>query len=120
MFRRLGVFVGGCAPEAIETVCNVESVSHVLDTAESLVGKSLLKETEADGEPRFAMLETIREYAGEKLVAAGEEQRVRTTRLKFQFQLHALILAEGAKCCSRDDAAPLRIRAPGVTLAAPA
>jgi predicted ATPase/class 3 adenylate cyclase len=77
LFRRLGVFVGGCAPEAIETVCNVESVSHVLDTAESLVGKSLLKETEADGEPRFAMLETIREYAGEKLVAAGEEQRVR-------------------------------------------
>ena len=44
---------------------------------ESLVGKSLVKQTEAHGEPRFAMLETIREYAGERLIAAGEKERLR-------------------------------------------
>ena len=77
LFRRLAVFVGGCALEAIEAVCNIENDLTVLETLESLVGKSLVKQTEAHGEPRFAMLETIREYAGDKLIAAGDEERVR-------------------------------------------
>ena len=77
LFRRLAVFVGGCALEAIETVCNIENDLIVLETVESLVGKSLVQQTEAHGEPRFAMLETIREYAGERLLAAGESGRVR-------------------------------------------
>ena len=65
LFRRLGVFVGGCALEAIEAVCNIENNLRVLETLESLVDKSLVKQSEAHGEPRFAMLETIREYAEE-------------------------------------------------------
>ena len=77
LFRRLGVFVGGCALEAIEAVCNIENDLSVLEALESLVGKSLLKQTEAQGEPRFAMLETIREYARDRLIAAGEDERVR-------------------------------------------
>jgi predicted ATPase/class 3 adenylate cyclase len=77
LFRRLAVFVGGCALEAIEAVCNIEPDLHVLETLESLVGKSLVNETEAHGEARFAMLETIREYSGERLIAAGEAERVR-------------------------------------------
>ena len=77
LFRRLAVFVGGSTLEAIEAVCNSESGLNVLETIESLVGKSLVKQTEATGEPRFAMLETIREYAAERLVAAGEEERVK-------------------------------------------
>ena len=77
LFRRLAVFVGGCALEAIEAVCNIENNLSVLETLESLVGKSLVKQTEAHGDPRFAMLETIREYARERLIAAGDEERVR-------------------------------------------
>jgi predicted ATPase/class 3 adenylate cyclase len=77
LFRRLAVFVGGCALEAIEAVCNIENNLSVLETVESLVGKSLVKQTEAHGEPRFAMLETIREYAMDRLIAAGDEERVR-------------------------------------------
>ena len=77
LFRRLAVFVGGCSLEAIEAVCNVENDVHILETVESLVGKSLVKQTEVRGEPRFAMLETIREYAGERLIAADDEKRVR-------------------------------------------
>jgi predicted ATPase/class 3 adenylate cyclase len=77
LFRRLAVFVGGCTLEAIESACNLENDLNVLELVESLVGKSLMKQTEVRGEPRFAMLETIREYAGERLIAAGDEQRVR-------------------------------------------
>jgi len=77
LFRRLAVFAGGSTLDAIEAVSNSEVDLDVLGTIESLVGKSLLKQTDAHGEPRFAMLETIREYAGEKLLAAGEEERER-------------------------------------------
>ena len=77
LFRRLAVFVGGSTLEAIEAVGNIENELPVLDTLESLVGKSLVKQTEAHGEPRFSMLETIREYAGDRLLAAGEAERVR-------------------------------------------
>jgi predicted ATPase len=52
LFRRLAVFVGRCALEAIEAVCNIETNLSVLETVESLVGKSLVKQTEAHGEPR--------------------------------------------------------------------
>ena len=77
LFRRLAVFVGGCTLEAIDRVCNAEHDSNVLDKTESLVAKNLLKQTEALGELRVAMLETIREYAVERLHSAGDEQQVR-------------------------------------------
>jgi predicted ATPase/class 3 adenylate cyclase/Tfp pilus assembly protein PilF len=77
LFRRLAVFGGGCALEAIEAVCNSEPDLPVLVTLESLIGKSLVNEAEAYGEPRFAMLETIREYARERLLAAGEVEVMR-------------------------------------------
>ena len=76
LFRRLAVFVGGSTLDAIEAVGNSEIDLSVLGTVESLVSKSLLKQTDAHGEPRFAMLETLREYAGERLRAAGEEERL--------------------------------------------
>ena len=92
LFRRLSVFVGGCALEAIDAVCNIEPALSVLETMESLVGKSLVKQTEAHGEARFVMLETIREYARDRLIAAGEAKRVRE-RHRACF----LALAEEAK-----------------------
>src|SRR5262249_50074120 len=67
LFCRLAVFVGGCTLEAAEAVCNPsgELGIDLLDGVDSLVAKSLLRqEAETDGaEPRFKMLETIREYA---------------------------------------------------------
>ena len=76
LFRRMAVFIGGCTLQAIEGVCNASADLPVLATVESLVGKSLLKQTDANGEPRFAMLETIREYAGNRLHAADEAERL--------------------------------------------
>ena len=79
LFRRLSVFVGGCTLEAAETVCNARGETSasigdsVLDGVASLIDKSLLYQTEQEGEePRLTMLETIREYGLEALSASGE------------------------------------------------
>jgi len=68
LFARLGVFAGGSTLAAAESVCEAE-----LDTIGSLIDKSLIRR---DGE-RLAMLETIREYAVEKLAASSEEADIR-------------------------------------------
>jgi tetratricopeptide (TPR) repeat protein len=65
LFARLAVFAGGCALESAEQVAEAD-----LDTLQSLVDKSLLRHTDE----RFWMLETIREYAGERLAESSEAQ----------------------------------------------
>jgi predicted ATPase/class 3 adenylate cyclase len=75
LFRRLAVFVGGRTLEAIEAVCNAEDDLGIdlLDGVQSLIDKSLLRQEEGvGGEPRFVMLETIHEYARDKLEESGE------------------------------------------------
>jgi predicted ATPase len=75
LFRRLSVFVGGCTLEGVEAVCDTKGDLDVdlLDGMASMVDKSLLQQVEqANGESRFVMLETIREYAREKLEASSE------------------------------------------------
>lgn len=68
LFRHLAVFAGGCTPWAAEAVSGPTDGSNVLDTIGSLVDKSLLRMHEtADGEVRFVMLETLREFAAEQL-----------------------------------------------------
>ena len=72
LFACLSVFVGGAGLDAIEQVCANDAVVAPLDALDSLVEKSLVRQAEGvDGEPRFAMLETIREFAIEQAVAAG-------------------------------------------------
>jgi predicted ATPase/class 3 adenylate cyclase len=87
LFARLAVFQGGCSLAAAEAICNPEGDFPLLDGLLSLVDKSLLRQatppTDADAEPRFLMLETIREYATEKLLAAGEAPTLRTRHLNF-------------------------------------
>ncbi len=102
LFRRLGVFVGGCTLEAAEAVCSelrieneelriisadqalLNSQFSILNLVEALVDKSLLRQIDgADGVPRFLMLETIREYALEQLEASGEAETLRQQHARY-------------------------------------
>ena len=72
--RRLAVFIGGFTLEAAEEVCGTDA----LDLIASLVAKSLLRLGDETGdEPRYAMLETLREFALEHLEASGEAEEIR-------------------------------------------
>src|SRR5580693_37684 len=92
LFRRLSVFVGGCTLEAAEAVCNAQEDLgiDVLDGVTSLVDKSLLSQMgPGDAEPRFIMLETIREYGRERLQQSGELESTRRAHAAY-----CLVLAE--------------------------
>src|SRR5215207_1068604 len=67
LFRCLAVFVGGCTLDAVETVASVDGDLAVLEGLASLTEKNLLVLDERAPEPRYRMLETIREYASERL-----------------------------------------------------
>ena len=121
LFRSLGVFVGGCSIEATQVACDsgasgqgsvisshASRVAHdaapdaeslaaldtdVLDVVQSLIDKSLVRQRAgAGGEPRFVMLETISEYAREKLQMSGEAEMLRGRHAEY-----FLHLAEGAE-----------------------
>ncbi len=95
LFRRLGVFVGGWTLEAAEAVCPVDGdlSADVLDELGALVDNSLLAQVESiDGETRFSMLETIREYALERL----SENPIEAKRIERQHADFFRQLAEAA------------------------
>ncbi|TAM65336.1 MAG: adenylate/guanylate cyclase domain-containing protein [Chloroflexota bacterium] len=73
LLARLSVFVGGAPLDAIGPVCDPEGELgvDVLDGLEALVDQSLVQRQERAGEPRFGLLETIREFAAERLVSRG-------------------------------------------------
>src|SRR5581483_7127721 len=86
LFRRLSVFVGGCTLEAAEAVCNTRRDLGIdlFEGLSSLVNKNLVQRMDrAQAEPRFAMLETIREYAFECLSDSGEEPAARRAHTAY-------------------------------------
>jgi predicted ATPase/DNA-binding winged helix-turn-helix (wHTH) protein len=92
LLRRLGAFLGGCTLEAAEAVCNTrhDLGAEIFNVMSSLVDKSLVQQSDqGDGEPRFGMLETIREYCLERLGDSGEEQATRRAHAAY-----CLVLAE--------------------------
>ena len=98
LFARLAVFAGGCTLDAVEVVGTLATdaqggAASVLDCAASLIDKSLLRRSypAASPEPHLRMLETIREYALERLEDSGEEAIIRR-----QHAIYFLSLAEQA------------------------
>lgn len=81
LFRRLSVFVGGFtleAAEAMQANLPISSSADMFECVTTLVEHSLLyQRLDADGEPRFRMLETVREYAGGLLESSGEAPAAR-------------------------------------------
>ena len=77
MFRRLSVFPSGCTTDAAEAVCPMAGEElNIPQGLSSLAEKNLVKLTDLNGEPRFRMLETIREYARERLAESGEADNI--------------------------------------------
>jgi predicted ATPase len=102
LFGRLSVFVGGCTLEGVEAVCNTKQDLQidVLDGMGSLVNNSLVRQVEQSaGEPRFALLDTVREYGLERLAASGEESGIRKAHAAY-----CLVLAEECAAQAADPA----------------
>jgi predicted ATPase/class 3 adenylate cyclase len=89
LFERLSVFRGGCTLDAAEEICEAD-----VDTLQSLIEKSLVRR----GGERFWMLETIREYAAERLERHGEG-----VALADRHADHFIALAEAAARRAPDD-----------------
>ena len=92
LFRRFSAFAGGSTLEAAEAVCNTNRDLGIdlFEGLSSLVDQNLVQRVDSAGtEPRFAMLETIREYAIERLVESGEQSATRRAHAAY-----CLVLAE--------------------------
>jgi predicted ATPase/DNA-binding CsgD family transcriptional regulator len=94
LFRRFAVFVGGCTLEAAQEVCDLDDVGRpeIEKSTLSLVDKSLLRRQEHPWGSRLTMLETIREFAAERLDEAGEGEAL--ARRHAQYYLAFTELAE--------------------------
>jgi predicted ATPase/DNA-binding SARP family transcriptional activator len=101
LFARLAVFAGGCTLSSAEAVCGGDG--SVLEGLSTLVDESLVRQRETDAdEPRFSMLEIVREYALERLSGSGDGDATRRRHLE-----HFVSLAEEAepKLADRDQIA---------------
>jgi predicted ATPase/class 3 adenylate cyclase len=86
LFGRLAVFSGGRTLEAIEAICDAEGdlPMEVFDGVSSLLDKSLLRQEEGpNGEPRFVMLETVHEFAREKLKESAEAEEINRAHAQY-------------------------------------
>jgi len=109
LFRRLSVFVGGCTLQAATAVAQADDYAgnkdgqlslQVVAGLTSLIDKSLLQQTELDGEePRLVMLEMLREYGLERLCEQGE---LETARLAYTAYYLALVEKSKEYLFSRD------------------
>lgn len=92
LFWRFSAFVGGATLEAAEAVCNTaeDLEIEVFEGLASLLDKNLVQRVDSpDAETRFTMLETIREYALERLASSGEEPQTRRSHAAY-----CLVIAE--------------------------
>jgi len=88
LFDRLGVFAGGFSLDAAETVCDDDEVPDVFDGLASLVDKSLVRtDGVVGGVARFAMLQTLRDFALERLDAGAAADRTRRAHAEFFYRL---------------------------------
>jgi predicted ATPase/class 3 adenylate cyclase len=91
LFARFSLFVGGASLEAAEAVCGPagELGLDVFEGIGDLVDHSLIRQVGEGDEIRFGMLETIRDYAVESLVASGESSEIRQRHARFYGELVA-------------------------------
>jgi predicted ATPase len=90
LFQRLSIFANGSELSAVEAICEApgDGNAAVLDEVTALLDKNLLQQTaEEEEEPRFTMLETIREYGLERLNSSREMEETRREHAFYYFAL---------------------------------
>jgi predicted ATPase/class 3 adenylate cyclase len=88
VFRQVAVFAGGCTVEAAEAVAGQDGTIDVFANIVALVESSLLRQEEdRTGEPRYRMLETVREYGLEQLALAGEADGAQQRHAEYFWRL---------------------------------
>jgi predicted ATPase/DNA-binding SARP family transcriptional activator len=89
LFSRLSVFAGGCELAAVEAICTDERVpqNEILDILSRLVDKSLVTLDIGSIPARYAQLQTLREYASERLAQSGEGGEVRDRHARWYLEL---------------------------------
>ena len=89
LLRRLAVFAGGWSLEAVQAVCSCDPVcaDDILDLLAHLVDKSLVIFEQRDSEARYRMIETIRQYARDRLLESSEAAMVRGRHLDYYLKL---------------------------------
>ena len=93
LFSRLSIFAGSFTLDTAEAVTNSDGTLDVFSGVERLCEHSLLRQDEGTaGEPRFAMLETVREFAAEQLVATGEQVSIQTAHAQCFLELVEMAL----------------------------
>src|SRR6202030_2104784 len=99
LFRRLAVFYGGFDLDAVQTVAGSGAVERyqVIDQLTLLVDKSLMVADESGGRTRYRLLETVRQYALEKLGESGEADAVRARHRDHYTSLAALLDAPAGR-----------------------
>ena len=85
LFTRLGVFVGGWTLEAAEELCP-SGIIDVLNVMSTLIEKSLVKQEDAAGMPRFT-LETVREYAADRLASSDQRDSIEAAHAEHYLRL---------------------------------
>jgi non-specific serine/threonine protein kinase len=87
LFRRLSVFAGGFSLDAVEAICAGNGIEEyeALDLLAHLVDKSLVMvaESEEQGEARYRLLETVRQYAQDRLLESGESAAIRDRHVGY-------------------------------------
>lgn len=89
LFRRLGVFAGGWTLEAAESMCCGDGIEEweILELMTSLVDKSLVQIDRSQGEIRYRMLDTVRQYAWQKISVEIEIDEIRSQYIRYYLKI---------------------------------
>lgn len=115
LFRQLAVFAGGWTLDAAEQVCAVPGSDSVVELLCGLVDKSLVAADE--GARRYRMLETVRQYAAERLAEAGETHAARDRHLGYFLQLAETVAPRLAGAQQRECLAQLDLERENILVA---
>lgn len=108
LFRQLSIFAGSFTLEGAESICGGQGID-VLKGVTALVEQSLLRRQGKEDEPRFVLLETVREYTAEQLERHGQANTVRERHAAYYLQLCEAAASESPRGAGPESLARLEV-----------